>query len=326
VTDTIINVNDIGDSRDQRARVENPTPATEQRPMRRPPWIKVRAPSGETYEMVRGLMRGKTLHTVCEEAHCPNIGECWGHGTATFLMMGDTCTRSCGFCDIKTGRPNPLDWQEPIRVAEAVRAMNLRHVVITSVNRDERPDGGAPIFAMVIRRIRKVQPGCSVEVLIPDFKGKPEALKIVMDAQPEILNHNVETVPRLFRKVQPQDHYEWAMATLGNAKQMDPLVLTKSGIMVGLGETFDEVVEVIRDLAALKVDILTVGQYLQPSKQHLPIERYYEPQEFDDFHRIALDLGFKWAECGPLVRSSYRAEQQVRELSKLNYIHARSVA
>jgi lipoic acid synthetase len=315
VTDSIVSVNDIGDSRER---------VPDSQPRRRPPWIKVRAPSGETYEMVRSLMRGKALHTVCEEAMCPNIGECWGRGTATFLMMGDTCTRSCGFCDIKTGRPNPLDWKEPLRVAEAVRAMNLRHVVITSVNRDERPDGGAPIFAMVIRRIRQVQPGCSIEVLIPDFKGNRDALKIVMDAQPEILNHNVETVPRLFRKVQPQDHYEWAMATLGNAKQMDSLVLTKSGIMVGLGETFDEVVEVIRDLASLKVDILTVGQYLQPSKRHLPIERYYEPQEFDELKRVALELGFKWVESGPLVRSSYRAEQQVRELSKLNYIHVRS--
>jgi lipoic acid synthetase len=315
VTDSIVSVNDIGDSQER---------VPDSQPRRRPPWIKVRAPSGETYEMVRSLMRGKALHTVCEEAMCPNIGECWGRGTATFLMMGDTCTRSCGFCDIKTGRPNPLDWKEPLRVAEAVRAMNLRHVVITSVNRDERPDGGAPIFAMVIRRIRQVQPGCSIEVLIPDFKGNRDALKIVMDAQPEILNHNVETVPRLFRKVQPQDHYEWAMATLGNAKQMDSLVLTKSGIMVGLGETFDEVVEVIRDLASLKVDILTVGQYLQPSKRHLPIERYYEPQEFDELKRVALELGFKWVESGPLVRSSYRAEQQVRELSKLNYIHVRS--
>jgi lipoic acid synthetase len=315
VVDSIVSVNDIGDSRER---------VPDNRPRRRPAWIKVRAPSGETYEMVRSLMRGKALHTVCEEAMCPNIGECWGRGTATFLMMGDTCTRSCGFCDIKTGRPNPLDWKEPLRVAEAVRAMNLRHVVITSVNRDERPDGGAPIFAMVIRRIRQVQPGCSIEVLIPDFKGNRDALKIVMDAQPEILNHNVETVPRLFRKVQPQDHYEWAMATLGNAKQMDSLVLTKSGIMVGLGETFDEVVEVIRDLANLKVDILTIGQYLQPSKQHLPIERYYEPHEFDELKRIALELGFKWVESGPLVRSSYRAEQQVRELSKLNYIHVRS--
>jgi lipoyl synthase len=321
VAESIVSVDDISDD---RGRVSNP--ATENQPKRRPPWIRVRAPGGETYEMIRGLMRSKELHTVCEEAMCPNIGECWGRGTATFLMMGDTCTRSCGFCDIKTGRPNPLDWREPLRIAEAVRAMNLRHVVITSVNRDERPDGGAPIFAMVIGRIRKVQPGCSIEVLIPDFKGNRDALKIVMDAQPEILNHNVETVPRLFRKVQPQDHYEWAMTTLGNARQMDPLVLTKSGIMVGLGETFEEVVEVMRDLANLKVDILTIGQYLQPSKKHLPIERYYEPQEFDEFKRIGLELGFKWVESGPLVRSSYRADQQVRTLSLLNYIHLRSGA
>ena len=286
----------------------------------------MRAPQGETYEELKRLMRVKTLHTVCEEAMCPNIGECWGRGTATFLMMGDTCTRSCGFCDIKTGRPSPLDWLEPNRVAEAVRSMNLRHVVITSVNRDERKDGGAPIFARVIKRIRELQPGCSIDVLIPDFKGSPEALKIVMDAQPEILNHNVETVPRLFRKVQPQDHYEWAMATLGNAKQMDPLVLTKSGIMVGLGETFDEVVEVMRDLAKLKVDILTIGQYLQPSRKHLPVDRFYEPHEFDDFQRIGKELGFKWVESGPLVRSSYRADQQVRTLSTLNHIHMRSSA
>jgi lipoic acid synthetase len=335
VSDSTINVNDIPvlpaspDAQPETTRARTGETSSDaapaNRPMRRPAWIRVRAPSGENYEMVRSLMRGKSLHTVCEEAHCPNIGECWGARTATFLMMGDTCTRSCGFCDIKTGRPAPLDWAEPIRVAEAVRAMNLRHVVITSVNRDERPDGGAPIFALVIRRIRQVQPGCSIEVLIPDFKGKPEALKIVMDAQPEILNHNVETVPRLFRKVQPQDHYEWAMATLGNAKQMDPLVLTKSGIMVGLGETFDEVVEVMRDLAGLKVDILTIGQYLQPSSKHLPIERYYTPEEFDELKRIGLDLGYKWVESGPLVRSSYHAEQQVRTLSQLNYIRPRPV-
>lgn len=287
---------------------------------RRPPWIKVRAPSGESYEFVREQMRTKSLHTVCEEARCPNIGECWGNGTATFLMMGDTCTRSCGFCDIKTGMPQPLDFMEPLRVATAVKQMNLRHVVITSVNRDEREDGGAPIFAMVIRMIRKMQPGCSVEVLIPDFKGSETALKVVVDAQPEILNHNVETVPRLFKKVQPQDHYEWALTTLGNAKKMDELVLTKSGIMLGLGETFDEVVEVMQDLAGLRVDILTLGQYLQPSRLHLPIDRYYTPEEFDELKRIGLELGFKWVESGPLVRSSYRAEQQVRELSKLNYI------
>ncbi len=291
---------------------------TPQRPRRRPDWIKVRAPQGESYDFLKGLMRSKKLHTVCEEAMCPNIGECWGSGTATFLIMGDTCTRSCGFCDIKTGRPAPLDWEEPERVAQAVRQMNLRHVVITSVNRDERKDGGAPIFALLIQRIREVQPGCSIEVLIPDFKGSEAALKIVMDARPEILNHNVETVPRLFRKVQPQDHYEWAMATLGNAKRLEPEVLTKSGIMVGLGETFDEVVDVMRDLANLKVDILTIGQYLQPSKKHLPIERYYTPEEFAEFRRIGLqELGFRWVESGPLVRSSYHAEQQVRALSSI---------
>jgi lipoic acid synthetase len=296
------------------------TVPSDPKPLRRPEWIKVRAPGGETYDWLKNLMRSKELHTVCEEAMCPNIGECWGKGTATFLMMGDTCTRSCGFCDIKTGRPAPLDWQEPVRIAEAVRAMNLQHVVITSVNRDERPDGGAPIFAMVIRRIRQVHPGCSIEVLIPDFKGSPDALRIVMDAQPEILNHNVETVPRLFKKVQPQDNYEWAMTTLRNAKRMDPLVLTKSGIMVGLGETFDEVVEVIADLAENQVDILTLGQYLQPSKRHLPIARYYEPTEFLELRRLALDMGFKWVESGPLVRSSYHAAQQVRALSQLNYV------
>jgi lipoyl synthase len=294
-------------------------------PRRRPPWIKVRAPSGEGYQEVYQLMREQTLNTVCEEAQCPNIGECWGRKTATFLLMGSVCTRSCGFCDIATGRPSPLDWTEPNRVAEAVRALGLKHVVITSVNRDERADGGAPIFAMVIKRIRQLQPGCSVEVLIPDFKGSEANLKTVMDAQPEILNHNVETVPRLFKKVQPQDKYEWAMKTLGNAKQMDPLVLTKSGIMVGLGETFEEVVDVMRDLVGLGVDILTVGQYLQPSKQHLAVERFYLPEEFDAFEKIGLEMGFKWVESGPLVRSSYRAEAQVRELSKLNHFRLRDV-
>ncbi len=294
-------------------------------PRRRPPWIKVRAPSGDNYERVYGLMRGQKLHTVCEEAQCPNIGECWGRGTATFLMMGDTCTRSCGFCDIKTGRPSPLDWAEPNRIAETVKALGLRHVVITSVNRDERADGGAPIFAMVIKRIRQLQPGCSIEVLIPDFKGNKAALEIVMKAQPEILNHNVETVPRLFKHVQPQDHYEWAMTTLQNAKQIDPLVLTKSGIMVGLGETFDEVVEVMHDLVDRGVDILTIGQYLQPSKSHLNVERFYLPEEFDKFIEIGKQIGFKWVESGPLVRSSYRADIQVRELSKLNYIRQQPV-
>lgn len=288
-------------------------------PARRPPWIKVRAPSGETYDNLKTLMRAKTLHTVCEEAMCPNIGECWGAGTATFLMMGDVCTRTCGFCDIKHGRPSPLDFAEPERVAQAVKAMNLRHAVITSVNRDERPDGGAPIFAMVIRRIRELQPGCSIEVLIPDFKGSRDALKIVMDARPEILNHNVETVPRLFKKVQPQDNYAWTRATLTQAKELDPEVLTKSGLMLGLGETLDEVKETLTDLRSWGVDILTVGQYLQPSKKHLPIERYYPLEEFVELKEFALHtLGFRWVECAPLVRSSYHAEEQVRALSRVH--------
>jgi lipoic acid synthetase len=250
------------------------------RPKRRPDWIKVRPPKGETYRNLKRLMRTKELHTVCEEAHCPNMGECWGAGTATFLILGDICTRSCGFCDVKTGRPLPIDWEEPERVAQAVKSMKLNHVVITSVNRDERKDGGAPIFAACIQRIREVRPECSIEVLIPDFKGSKEALKIVMDARPEILNHNVETVPRLFRKVQPQDKYEWAQATLVNAKKMEPEALTKSGIMVGLGEEWGEIIAVMQDLADWGGDILTIGQYLQPSKKHLPMERYYTMEEF----------------------------------------------
>jgi lipoic acid synthetase len=287
---------------------------TPPRPMRRPEWIKVRAPTGETYEWLRGLMRSKELHTVCEEAHCPNIGECWGRGTATFLILGDVCTRSCRFCDVKTGRPTPLDWEEPERVALAVQSMNLRHAVITSVNRDERKDGGAPIFAMVIRRIRERRPGCTVEVLTPDFKGSLDALKIVIDEQPDIYDHNVETVARLFKQIQPQDHYEWAMTTLANAKKLNPKQITKSGIMVGLGETTEEVLETMLDLRAVGVDILTVGQYLQPTKEHAPIERYYTPEEFAEFKRAGLAMGFRWVESAPLVRSSYNAERQAREL------------
>ncbi|MBN1537497.1 MAG: lipoyl synthase [Anaerolineales bacterium] len=284
-------------------------------PRRRPEWIKVRAPSGETYRLIHDIMRTKALHTVCEEAMCPNMGECWGAGTATFLMLGDICTRSCGFCDIKCGKPLPIDFSEPDRVAQAVKSMNLKHAVITSVNRDDQKDGGATIFAMVIRRIREIHPGCSIEVLIPDFKGSLEALKIVMDARPEILNHNVETVPRLFKQVQPQDHYEWAASTLTNAKKLDPEVLTKSGIMVGLGETLDEIKEVMRDQRNWRVDILTIGQYLQPSKKHLPIDRYYTPEEFLELKEYGQEIGFKWVESAPLVRSSYHAAEQVRALS-----------
>ena len=299
---------------------ETPKPSgrqsQEHQPKRRPSWIKVRNihDVNDNYRYLKGLMRRKELHTVCEEARCPNIGECWGSGTATFLIMGDICTRSCHFCDVKTGRPLPMDWAEPERVAQAVRAMNLKHVVITSVNRDERQDGGAPIFAACINRIREVQPGCSIEVLIPDFKGNRAALQTVMDARPEILNHNVETVERLFRTIQPQDKYEWARATLTNAKQMAPDLLTKSGIMVGLGETWDELLATLQDLHSWGVDILTIGQYLQPTRKHWPIDRYYTPEEFAQLKQIGLEMGFRWVESGPLVRSSYRADKQVEVL------------
>jgi lipoyl synthase len=284
-------------------------------PLRRPSWIRVRAPSGETYERLQKLMRQKALHTVCEEAGCPNMGECWGSGTATFLMMGNICTRTCGFCDVKHGRPAVLDFLEPERVAQAVKAMDLKHAVITSVNRDERKDGGAPIFAMVISRIREIHPGCSIEVLIPDFKGSIEALRMVIAARPEILNHNVETVPRLFKLVQPQDRYEWTRATLTHAKMLDSEVLTKSGIMVGLGETMDEIKDVMRDLRSWGVDILTIGQYLQPSRQHLSITRYYTLEEFTELKEFGMEIGFQWVESAPLVRSSYHAAEQVRSLS-----------
>jgi lipoic acid synthetase len=233
-------------------------------------------------------------------------------------MMGEVCTRTCGFCDIQRGRPSPLDWLEPERIAQAVKAMDLKHAVITSVNRDDRKDSGAPIFGMVIRRIRQLHPGCSVEVLIPDFKGSLEALHIVMDARPEILNHNVETVPRLFKRVQPQDRFEWARAILSSAKKIDPDVLTKSGLMVGLGETIDELKGVMRAQRAWGVDILTIGQYLQPSKKHLPIDRYYTLEEFAELKDYGLEIGFKWVESGPLVRSSYHAAEQVRALSAVH--------
>jgi len=282
---------------------------------RRPPWLKVKAPWGETFGAVEGLMRANQLHTVCEEARCPNIGECWGAGTATFLIMGDTCTRSCGFCAIKTGRPGTLDVLEPERVARTIARLDLTHCVITSVNRDELPDGGAAIFARAIRRARALSPQTSIEVLIPDFCGDEAALQVVMDAGPEILNHNMETVPRLYRTVRPQALYPRSLELLQRAKAMDPTVLTKTGIMVGLGETLDEVHHLMRDLAAIEVDVLTVGQYLRPSEGHLPIERYWHPDEFARLAQDGLAMGLRWVEAGPLVRSSYRAEQQVASLS-----------
>jgi len=286
-----------------------------QLPKRKPEWLKVRLPAGNGYNRLKKLMREQGLHTVCEEAMCPNIGECWNRGTATFLLMGDTCTRSCGFCHIKTGRPQALDEDEPRRVAESVQAMNLSHCVLTSVNRDELPNGGAHIFANTIREIRQRLPHCTIEVLIPDFKGNRAALKEVMDARPEILNHNTETVPRLYRTVRPQANYRQTLNVLSNAKILDPGTISKSGIMVGLGETKEEVLAVMRDLREHQLDILTIGQYLRPSPLHLPVYRYVHPSEFQEFHDIGLELGFRWVESGPLVRSSYHAEGQAQALA-----------
>jgi len=278
----------------------------------RPPWLKVRFPAGENYERLRVLMRDQELHTVCEEAHCPNIGDCWNRGTATFMILGDTCTRSCGFCAVKTGRPGTVDLGEPRRVALAIQRMGLRHAVITSVNRDELADGGSNIFAETIRWTRKLSPEVTIEVLIPDFKGVWSALQNVLDAQPEILNHNTETVPRLYSTVRPQGNYQRSLELFRQARQMDPGALTKSGLMVGLGETVDELVAVFRDLRDVGVEILTVGQYLRPSPDHLPVVRYWTPEEFASLKETALALGFRHVESGPLVRSSYHAEEQVR--------------
>ncbi len=276
----------------------------------RPEWLKVRFPAGPSYGRLQELMRSKELHTVCEEARCPNIGDCWNRGTATFMILGDICTRSCGFCAVKTGRPVALDTQEPERVAIAVQRMQLRHAVVTSVNRDELPDGGAAIFAETIRAIRRLSPGTTIEVLIPDFKGDREALATVMEARPEILDHNVETVPRLYGRVRPQAEYARSLAVLRVAKEIDPAALTKSGVMVGLGEEREELATVFADLAAHGTDILTVGQYLRPTPDHLPIERYWTPGEFEDLRAEALTMGFGHVEAGPLVRSSFHAEKQ----------------
>lgn len=284
-------------------------------PKRKPEWLKVRLPAGKNYTRVKNLMRSHGLHTVCEEALCPNLGECWTRGSATFLLMGDTCTRSCGFCHIKTGRPATLDEDEPRRVGESVEILKLNHCVLTSVNRDEQPNGGAHIFANTIREIKKRVPTCTIEVLIPDFKGDLAALKEVMDAKPEILNHNTETVPRLYRTVRPQANYRQTLQVLLNTKKLDAQAVTKSGIMVGLGEAKDEVIQVIKDLREHQVDILTIGQYLRPTSLHLPIYRYVHPDEFAEFKTIALDIGFKWVESGPLVRSSYHAETQAQALA-----------
>ncbi len=290
------------DMSEKIAEKEKPQP-------RRPEWIRAKLPYGENYTKLLHIMRGKELHTVCEEARCPNLGECWGRGTATFMILGDVCTRSCGFCAVKTGRPTVLDTDEPRRVADAVASMKLRHVVITSVNRDELNDGGASIFAETIRQIRIRDPKCRIEVLIPDFKGDKLAMDIVVDAGPDILNHNIETVPRLYSVVRPQARYERSLEVLKYFKEHG--LVTKTGVMVGIGEKPEEIIEVMKDMRKSDVDILTVGQYLQPTKEHLPIDRYVTPDEFEMYRKNGLKMGLKYVESGPLVRSSYHADEQI---------------
>jgi lipoic acid synthetase len=277
---------------------------------RKPEWLKVRAPGSPNYLRLKELMRGLKLHTVCEEAHCPNIGECWHHGTATFMIMGDVCTRACGYCNVTHGAPIALDLDEPANLARAVETLALDYVVVTSVDRDDLEDFGAGVFAATVRAIKARRPECRVEVLIPDFQGNDASLRTVLEAKPDILNHNTETVPRLYRIARPGGRYPRALELLDRARRWAPDIPTKTGLMVGLGETMDEVVEVLRDLRKIDCQILTVGQYLRPSLAHLPMARYYTPDEFRELKRIALDLGFGHVESGPLVRSSYHAHEQ----------------
>jgi len=279
--------------------------------VRRPEWLRVRAPGGESYRDVKSLVESQRLHTVCESARCPNVGECWQHRTATFMILGNVCTRRCGFCAVPKGGPEPVDYDEPRRVAEAVAALGLRYAVVTSVNRDDRKDGGAEIFALTIRAIRDLLPGCKVEVLIPDFQGSHAALEMVLAAGPDVLNHNLETVARLYRRVRLGARYERSLELLAHSKTARPEIPTKSGLMVGLGETNDEVLQAIGDLRAHQVDLLTLGQYLRPTVKHLPVERYVAPAEFAEFRRAALEMGFAHVESGPLVRSSYHAADAV---------------
>jgi lipoic acid synthetase len=276
----------------------------------KPEWLKVRAPGSESYHRLKALMRSLDLHTVCEEANCPNIGECWHHGTATFMILGDTCTRSCGYCNVTHGTPGPPDPAEPVKVASAIHAMGLQHAVVTSVDRDDLPDFGAAHFANTIRETRTRVPSCRVEVLIPDFQGDEAALHIVLDARPDILNHNIETVPRLYRIARPGGRYSRALQLLERSQAYAPSVPTKSGMMVGLGEEWDEVVATLRDLRSAGCQIVTIGQYLRPSLANLPLARYYSPSEFAELKRVGLEMGFRHVESGPLVRSSYHAHEQ----------------
>ena len=279
--------------------------------LERPRWLRAPAPAGDNYRELKALIDRLQLHTVCESAACPNTGECWNRRTATFMILGNVCTRRCGFCAVQKGAPLEVDYDEPRRVAEAVAAMGLRFAVITSVNRDDRKDGGAELFALTIRAIRERVPGCGVEVLVPDFQGSHDAMDIVMEAAPDVLNHNIETVPRLYRQVRLGARYERSLDMLAYARSASPSTPTKSGMMLGLGETAGEVLQVMRDLRAHRVGILTLGQYLQPSPRHLPIVRYLQPEEFAEFRRAGYEIGFKHVEAGPLVRSSYHAADAV---------------
>ncbi len=305
---------------DMQPLLQERTPVNAGPEGRKPSWLKARAPGTGEYTNLKRLMRAKTLHTVCEEAHCPNMGECWGQGTATFMILGEICTRSCSYCAVTTGMPEELDQDEPSRVADAVKAMGLKHAVITSVNRDDLPDGGAAVFAETIRAIREAAPGCSVEVLTPDFKGDPVAVAAVVGARPAIFSHNLETVRRLYRFTRPGGRYERALDVLKHSKTIDPTVLTKSGIICGMGETRDELTEAMADLAEAGIEILTLGQYLRPSPQHLPIDRYYTPDEFAELKQLGEEeIGFRHVEAGPLVRSSYHAREQVESIGCGSY-------
>jgi len=289
--------------------VTPPVPSTDVHP--RPDWLRVKFFGGERYQNLKRIMRTLDLHTVCESARCPNMGECWEHGTATFMILGDICTRACGFCAVPSGKPvGPPDEEEPMRVAEAVARLGLRYAVVTSVNRDDQPDGGAHIFARTIEQIRQRVPGCKVEVLIPDFRGDWSALDTVLAVKPDILNHNTETVPRLYRQVRKGALYERSLELLRRAKQSHPNVPTKTGMMLGLGEERDEVLATMQDLAAQGTDILTLGQYLQPTREHLPVIRFVHPQEFAEYNQFGKKMGFRHVEAGPLVRSSYHAFDQ----------------
>jgi lipoyl synthase len=287
----------------------------------KPSWLKARAPMGENFHELKKLARGLSLHTVCESAQCPNIGECWNHKTATFMLLGNLCTRRCGFCAVPKGRPQPIDMDEPRRVAEAVQTLGLKFAVVTSVNRDDDNYGGARVFAETIREIKNRVPDCSVEVLIPDFQGIEECLRIVLEAKPNVLNHNTETVPRIYRAVRSGARYERTLELLRRAKAIDPTMVTKTGVMVGIGEDMSELIATFRDLAAQKVDILTVGQYLRPSKDHLPVTRMYTPDEFAFLKSEAMEMGFRHVESGPLVRSSYHAHEQAESTGQMKKSH-----